>query len=172
VSSRLRKAGETFVYVNWHEDEDRIYGSPVDPISLAQAKTDGLCRCSEQKGVFFKERGVAWRLTDRIEVLSIPSNEIYCKACMLTEPVTYPGPRGRTWTCPRTMLFLVKSNEDLLFQVKLWKSGHKLLETVRTKYGEIAVLSKRMPDGVDYVLRCPHCNKGIVLAVAPERDSL
>jgi hypothetical protein len=70
------------------------------------------------------------------------------------------------------MLILATDAEDLLFQVKLWKSGHKLLTTVRTRYGKAIVLSKRMPDGVDYLLRCPHCNKGIVLAVAPESDPL
>ncbi|MBX9690907.1 MAG: hypothetical protein K2Z81_00875 [Cyanobacteria bacterium] len=172
MSRRWRKTDETFVLVNWQEDEDKVWAGPLDPISVGQAKSYGGCRCCGRKGVFFKERGVSWRLEERVIVESIPTNEIYCRACLLKESVTYPGPRGRTWTSPHTMLFLVKSNEDLLFQVKLWKSGHKLMEPVVTKYGEVAVLSKRMPDGVDYMLRCPHCNKGIVLAVAPERDSL
>lgn len=59
VSQRKPKADETFFYVFWFEDSDNAFASPVDPISVSKAKECGGCRCSEEKGVCFKERGVS-----------------------------------------------------------------------------------------------------------------
>lgn len=170
MGKRAQPADGTFFHV--HGYESGYVAVPMDLISRAEARRDDGCVfCETTTGVFFKERGAAWTLAERIVVDKWVSSSTICSACLISDPipVTYIGPRGREWTSTLTMLILAKDTEDLLFQVKLWKSGHRLLTTVRTKYGEVLVLSKRMPDGVDYVLRCPHCNKGIVLAVAPDR---
>jgi len=165
VSQRKPKADETFFYVFWFEDSGTTFASPVDPISVATAKRCGGCRCSEERGVFFKERGVSWLLSDKIVVDNKPTNETICQACLIKEPVTLTGPRGRMSTTSRSMLFLVKDNQDLLFQVKLWKSGHNLLRVVRTRYGEVAVLSKKGLQVESGLIRCPHCRESIEVTV-------
>jgi len=76
VNQRKSKADETFFYVFWFEDSDTAFASPVDPVSVANAKRCGGCRCSEERGVCFKERGVSWLLSDKIVVDKRPSNEI------------------------------------------------------------------------------------------------
>ena len=63
------------------------------------------------------------------------------------------------------MGFLVRSNEDLLLQVRLWKSGQKLLKAVKTKQGDIAVFRKKALDVEPAVLTCPHCKQSIELTV-------
>jgi|GEM_PF-2993516 hypothetical protein len=161
VNQRKTKTDETFFYVFWFEDSDRAFASPVDPISVATAKRYGGCRCSEETGVCFKERGVSWLLSDRIVVDNKPSNEIHCQACLIKEPITVIGSRGRESRTSRSMLFLVKDNQDLLLQVKPWKSGHKLLRLVRTKYGDVSVLNKKALQVESGLIRCPHCKESI-----------
>lgn len=171
VSQRKPKADETFFYVFWFEDGDIAFASPVDPISVSNAKRCGGCRCSEERTVCFKERGVSWLLSDRIVVDNKPSNEIHCQACLIKEPITVMGPRGRERRTSRSMLFLVKDNQDLLLQVKLWKSGHKLLRLVRTKYGAVPVFRKKAPEVESCLLTCPHCKQSIEVAVR-ERNAI
>ncbi|MFN8658147.1 MAG: hypothetical protein U0105_17555 [Candidatus Obscuribacterales bacterium] len=161
VTQRKPKADETFFYVFWFEEDEIAFASPVDPISVATAKKCGGCRCSEERGVCFKERGVSWLLSDKIVVSNRPTAEIICQTCLIQEPITVPGPRGRQWRTHRSMLFLVKDNEDLLLQVKLWKSGHKRLRVARTKYGEVTVLSKRALQVEIGLFKCPHCKHSI-----------
>ncbi|MBY0357966.1 MAG: hypothetical protein K2W82_08195 [Candidatus Obscuribacterales bacterium] len=170
VSQRKPKTDETFVYVFWFEDSGMAFASPVDPISVAMAKRCGGCRCSEETGVCFKERGVGWLLSDKIVVDNKPSNEIICQACLIQEPVTVIGPRGRERKTSRSMLFLVKDNQDLLLQVKLWKSGHRLMKVVRTKYGEVTVLNKRALQAEIGLFKCPHCEQPIEVTLK-ERHS-
>jgi len=165
VSQRKPKADETFFYVFWFEDSDNAFASPVDPISVSKAKKCGGCRCSEERGVCFKERGVSWLLADKIVVDNKPSNEIICQGCLIKEPITIIGPRGRERTTSRSMLFLVKDNQDLLLQVKLWKSGHKLLRVVSTKYGDVTVLNKRALQAEIGLFKCPHCKQSVEVTV-------
>lgn len=106
-----------------------------------------------------------WHLTDGIAVSKYPSTEIHCQSCQIQEPITYPGPRGRQDRSPRHMVFLVRNNEDLLLQVRLWKSGQKLLRTVRTKHGDIAVFRKKALEVEPAVLTCPHCKQSIEVTV-------
>jgi len=84
---------------------------------------------------------------------------------MIKEPITFSGPRGRQCKTSWGMLFLVKNNQDLLLQVKLWKSGQKLLRVVRTKYGEVTVFRKKAPEIESCLLTCPHCKQSIEVAV-------
>jgi len=165
VSQRKTKAAETFFYVFWFEESDTAFASPVDPISAAEGKRCGGCRCSEDSSLYFKERGISWVLSDRIVVNNRPTNEIICQACSIEEPVTYMAPGGRGPRTCHTMVFLVKDNQDLLLQVKLWKSGQKLLRTVRTKYGEVAVFRKKAPEVEACLLTCPHCKQSIEVTV-------
>lgn len=157
---------KTFFYVFWFDDSDRAFVSAVDPISNAQAKRSGGCRCSGCRGVFFKERGDSWMLSANKVMQWTSSNEIMCHGCMIEEAETLPGPRGRLTRTAHGMLFHVKDKADLLLQLTLWKSGHRGLKIVRTKYGQVAVLNKRVPQAEDYIIPCPHCKRGISLAVA------
>lgn len=161
VRQRKSKADETFFYVFWFDDSDTAFATPVDPITVATAKRCGGCRCSEETGVCFKERGVMWLLSNRIVIDDKPSNEIHCQACLIKDPITVIGPRGRESRTSNSMLFLVKDNQDLLLQVKLWQSGQRLLRAVRTKYGEVPVFRKRAPEIENCSLTCPHCKQSI-----------
>jgi len=165
VSQREPKEDETFFYVFLFEDSDIAFASPVDPISVSKAKRIGGCRCSDGRGICFKERGVSWLVTDGIVVDKKPSNEIHCQACLIKERITIKGPRGREDTTSRSMLFLVKDNQDLLLQVKLWKSGQRVLRVVRTRYGEVPVFRKKAPEVESSLLTCPQCKQSIEVTV-------
>lgn len=138
---------------------------------MYKARQSGGCGCGGTHGVFLKDRGPMWHLTDGIAVSKYPSTEIHCQSCQIQEPISYPGPRGRQDSSPRHMVFLVRSNEDLLLQVRLWKSGQKLLKTVRTKYGDIAVFRKKALNVEAAVITCPHCKQSIEVTVRERQSS-
>ncbi len=161
ATHRQPKGKERFFCVFWFEDSDVVFAAESEPISVTKARQLGGCDCGGKNGVFLKERGVMWHLTDEIAVSKYPSSQIHCQSCQIQEPITYPGPRGRERRTARHMAFLVHSNEDLLLQVRLWKSGQKLLRTVRTKHGDIAVYRKKALETEPAVLICPHCKQSI-----------
>jgi hypothetical protein len=165
TSRRQPKQNERFFCVFWFEDSEVVFAAESEPISVAQARQCGGCDCGGKNGVFLKELGVMWHLTDEIAVSKYPSTQIHCQSCQIQEPITYPGPRGREDRSPRHMVFLVRNNEDLLLQVRLWKSGQKFLRTVRTKHGDIAVFRKKPLEVEPALLTCPHCKQSIEVMV-------
>jgi hypothetical protein len=173
MATRTKKlqAG-TFFFVSSFDDYG-ISATPMDPVSAAQAKR---CDdCGERKGVLFLDRGQWWKLEEKITRFA-SSRCTRCNNCMMEnlEPVYFHKARsGELMNTGRHILMFAKDEADLLLQVKLWNSGQKLIKPVRTKYGEVAVFAKqKSPDWDDYVMRCPHCKKGIALTVAPDNDSV
>jgi len=60
-----------------------------------------------------------------------------------------------------------KDKTELVWLVKRWKNGQRLMREVRTPYGDVVVFAKEDDEpGEDYLLKCPHCRKSIALTAA------
>lgn len=127
--------------------------------------------CDATGGVFFRCCGPDWLLADRLIVEHRGDPITQCWSCWVANdgPAFYINKNGETiQNSYRATIMFAKDRTELVWLVKRWNNGQKLMRKVRTPYGDDVVVFAKEDDvpGEDYLLKCPHCRKSIVLTAA------
>jgi len=153
------------VVSNTNED----WASELEPISASQAKR---CEsCGATRGLFFRQFGPHWIVDKKLSLRHKSHISTQCWSCWVDDdmPAFCVNKKGQTVRpAIRSSVMFAKDKTELAWLVKRWKNGQRLMREVRTPYGEVVVFAKEDDaEGENYIMKCPHCKKGIALTVAP-----
>lgn len=155
-----------FYSVVSNTDDD--WATELQPISASQAKRCGSCGAT--KGLFFRECGPNWLVGNKLSVRHGRHIVTQCWSCWIDDdrPAFLINKKGETIRpAIRSTVMFAKDKTELVWLVKRWKNGQRLMREVRTPFGDVVVFAKEDDgDREDYIMKCPHCKKGIELKVA------
>lgn len=148
--------------------QGKEWAREIQAISARRAKKCDSCEATG--GVFFRDSGPAWLVADRLIVEHRGDPITQCWSCWVANdgPAFYINKKGETVrNSYRATIMFAKDRTELVWLVKRWNNGQKLMRKVGTPYGDVVVFAvEEDTPGDDYLLKCPHCKKSIALTAA------